>query len=87
MPGAGDAPDVALPFGTRADQTCLALFFFLHLGGQTCSSGSAHISGTQPARESRRVVSPDGETRRRDRRTWEERNTTRKPRLSFRFSG
>jgi hypothetical protein len=33
----------------RADQTCLALFFFLHLGGQTRSHGSARIPGTRPA--------------------------------------
>jgi len=45
LPGAGDAPDVALPHGTRADQTCLALFFFLRLGGQNRSRGSARISG------------------------------------------
>ena len=30
-PGAGNAPHLALPCGTRADQTCLALFFFLRL--------------------------------------------------------
>jgi hypothetical protein len=46
LPGAGDAPVVALPHGTRADQTCLALFFFLRLGGQNHSRGSARISGT-----------------------------------------
>ena len=60
-------------------QTCLALFLFLHLGGQTRSRGSARISGTRPARVSRRVVPPCGETRRRGRRTWAQRNTTRKP--------
>ena len=86
-PGAGDAPVLALPRGARAGQTCLALFFFLHLGGQIRSRGSARISGTLPARVSRRAVPPWGETRRRDRRTWAERNTTRKPKLLFQLSG
>jgi hypothetical protein len=52
-PGTGGSPVVALPCGMRADQTCLALFFFLHLGGQTRSRRSAHISGTRLARVSR----------------------------------
>jgi hypothetical protein len=30
----------------RADQTCLALFFFLHLGRQIRLNGSACIVGT-----------------------------------------
>ncbi|PZN74978.1 MAG: hypothetical protein DM484_19830 [Candidatus Methylumidiphilus alinenensis] len=33
-----------------ADQTSLALFFFLRLGGQTRLSKSARIAGTQPGR-------------------------------------
>ncbi|MGH8578850.1 MAG: hypothetical protein ACREVK_01555 [Gammaproteobacteria bacterium] len=86
-PGAGDAPAVALPCGVRADQTGLALFFFLRLGGQTRLRGSARISGTLPARVYRRAVPPCGGTRRRAGRTWANRNTTRKPMSLFRLSG
>ncbi|QLH48349.1 MAG: hypothetical protein HWD57_17155 [Candidatus Accumulibacter cognatus] len=49
-PGAGDCPAVALPCGLRADQTGLALFFFLRLGRQIRSRESTGISGTRPAR-------------------------------------
>jgi hypothetical protein len=57
-PGAGDCPGVALPCGLRADQTCLALFFFLRLGRQSRLRESAGISGIQPARVCRRIVPP-----------------------------
>ena len=87
LPGAGDAPAVALPRGMRTDQTCLALFFFLRLGGQNHLRGSARISGTWSARVHRYAIPPRGGTRRRVRRTWEERNTTRKPMLLLRLSG
>ena len=45
----GQCPAVALPCGLRADQTGLALFFFLRLGRQSRCRGSAGISGTRAA--------------------------------------
>jgi hypothetical protein len=86
-PGAGGAPGAALPLGKRADQTCLALFFFLHLGRQIQHSGSAGISGTRSAQVPRHAVPFENGTRRRVGRTWEARNTTRNPKLLLRLSG
>ncbi|WP_300452810.1 hypothetical protein [Accumulibacter sp.] len=86
-PGAGDAPVIALPRGTRADQTGLALFFFLRLGGPTRWRGSARIAGTNRDGYLGSPFRLDDGTRRRDGRTWVGRNTTRKPLLSLRLSG
>ena len=49
--------------GLRADQTCLALFFFLRLGAQTRFRASERIAGTGTAGKvgppSRRVAEPE----------------------------
>jgi hypothetical protein len=71
----------------RADQTCLALFFFLRLGRQIRSRGSTCISGTPPARMPRHAAPPERRDQKKGGRTWEERNTTRNPLLSLRLSG
>lgn len=63
-PGAGNAPHVALPCGTRADQTCLALFFFLRLGRRTRLRQSTCIAGTQAARVRRCAALRCGRARR-----------------------
>jgi hypothetical protein len=72
-------PLLALPCGLRADRTCLALFFFLHLGRQTGPCRSDRISGTHPERRSRRVVPPRGRDQKKGEKNVAERNTTRKP--------
>jgi energy-coupling factor transporter ATP-binding protein EcfA2 len=64
----------------RADQTGLALFFFLRLGGRIVMCRSARISGTRPGRSARCAAPPPGGTRRREGSIWEPRNTTRNPR-------
>jgi hypothetical protein len=51
-----------MPCGVRADQTCLALFFFLRLGGQIRLRESTRIFGMRPARVSGRAVLPCGRT-------------------------
>jgi len=80
-------PRAALPCGLRADQTRLALFFFLRLGRRIRAGGSAGISGTRTGARPGVPFHPGDGTRRRAGRTWERRNTTRNPMLLLRLSG
>jgi hypothetical protein len=58
-PGAGNCPAVALPCGVRADQTCLALFFFLRLGRQSrLTRIDRHFRNTTGTGVHRRAVPP-----------------------------
>jgi hypothetical protein len=86
-PGAGDAPSRPACDGLRADQTRLALFFFLRLNGQTMPGmvGPHFWSARGPGSPLRRPACGPGQKK--GRKNMAARTTTRKPLLLLRLFG